>query len=213
MIYKNAGNSKFLGKLSERFAQKKLGIIVRFNQLSPTTGVIKCAQTRIKIHVDVNDKRIRLSASERVANTPNNLTETYREMENYILLPDQPDLLERAVEFIYKTVTTKSEYIRHIEEGNSELMEGVSSIKDLRHGNVFYGLVRGISFGHEKVTVQLDNGETMNVPEKCVEKITSTGNVVGRYFVMNVRKETALMPVPLFKNTIKKVNQPCLNHH
>jgi hypothetical protein len=213
MIYKNAGNAKFLNELSDNFAQKNLGIIVRFNSLSATTGVVKCAQTRVKIFIDVNEKRIKFTSTERVINTPNNITRSYKEIENYILLPNQPDLMEKAVEFIYRTVTTKSEYLTHIESGNADRINGVTSITELNHTNVFYGVIRGINFGHDTVTVQLDNGQTMNVPENCVEKIPATGNVVGRYFVMNVRKETTLLPEPLFNTMIKKATPTCQLQH
>lgn len=203
MIFQNTSSTNVVSSLASAFNKMKASTAapIRFNTTSQSCGMVKCSLTRMKVRVDVNDQRIKLTAFERVANTPANILQDYRENESLILLHEDEERFQKGAQFIHSVVSRKSEYLTHIERGYPERIVGVRTLNELSFYNVFFGVVRKITFNPDGSTIiHLDNG-TFKIVNQDIN-LPASGNVVGRYFVLNNNKQFTFWPLIIFQSNV-----------
>lgn len=156
---------------------------------------------QMKIFVSISAERIVMTAHEKMAVRPFNIKTPYRELET-LIIPRSGDCVKTAASFIADFMTRKSEFVFDLENGHSGFLTAVNSFKLLNDTNVFTSKIIAISFG-DGITLTTEDAK-IKLTNSDVEKLPNTENIVGRYLIMNSRKEFIVVPWPVYRNMVKE---------
>lgn len=206
MIFKNNTSNDLVSQIQNHPVLKRVQIILRFNTTSLTdiihTLVIRASAMQMKIFVSIYADRIVMVAHEKMAVRPFNIKSPYRELETVVIPRNKDDDCVRAAAvFIADFMTRKSEFVFDLENGHSGFLTAVHSFKLINETNVFTSKIIAIGFG-DGVTLTTEDA-IIKLTNSDVEKLPNTENIVGRYLIMNSRKEFIIVPWPVYCNMVK----------
>jgi hypothetical protein len=202
MIFKNMNPNGFISRLMAEMNKQVPHLVIRFNTIKSTSEehhcIIKCSHTRTKVLLTLSDKGAHLIGYERVANTPSNITRSYRETMNKIIDAEDFSLVCSTVKNL---ILTKAESLT----AATGKIQGVTFPGDLTKDNVFYGIVRSVKTTEEGgLAFGLHTGIEILVSSDEIVKIPGITNAVGAYLVMNSDKEIAIMATAKFQCFIQE---------
>lgn len=206
-IFKNNSSSKLVEEVQSHNALKNLGVMVRFNSTDVTDSwhklTVRSSSTKMKVFMTIYPDRLLLVAYNKCANKPFNVIKDYTLEDSLILPATHPNIVQDVALFIAKTLSRKSDFLLDMESGSDGYLKHTFNWKECDDTNVYVGCIKTMVVTPDSTSLKLDTGMIVKITESDQEKIPSNGNIVGRYVIMNCRKEFIIVAWPILQQKIR----------
>ena len=200
MIFNSNSGNDFVRNVQNHELINNVRTIVRFNHLTTGSTVVRCSHTQKKAFMNLKDGNCELVLLERLQVLPENLKNEYRESGRYVFDFAEVDTLAKV---LHKHLVQKSEYILSMEKGLSDKLTPTFTFGSMNESNVFVGRITKLVFDPDYIMIQTSNGN-LKISGDDSKNLHNVDNAVGRYLLMNSKKEFIIVPGPIMRKRVKE---------
>ncbi len=203
MLFNNNTKNDFIKDIQNHECFIRTRAIVRFNRVSLTSTVVRCSTTQKKAFINIHEDKCELVLLDKLKICPQNLKNPYKETGNHIFNFTIHDI-DSLARLLYDHLMRKSEFLISIENGEADKLTPTFTFASVTENNVFVGRITKLVFDPDYVCIETTNGK-LKLTGNDSKNLLNLDNSVGRYLIMNSKKEFIIVPGPILRQRVKEM--------